>query len=103
MTTAKNGETAKFAGGSWRQFIFVLTLLIVPSLFFVTGQSVWVDEANSAWFASHARGWNPDQFRGLAAVPEMPLFHVLLVGWVRVFGDSERALRAINIPFAGLF
>jgi len=103
VTTAKNGETAKFAGGSWRQFIFVLTLLIVPSLFFVTGQSVWVDEANSAWFASHARGWNPDQFRGLAAVPEMPLFHVLLVGWVRVFGDSERALRAINIPFAGLF
>ena len=76
---------------------------MVPSLFFVTGQSLWVDEANSAWFASHARGWNPDQFRGLAAVPEMPLFHILLMGWVRVFGDSERALRAINVPFAALF
>ena len=62
-----------------------------------------MDEANSAWFASHARGWNPDQFKGLAAVPEMPLFHILLMGWVRVFGDSERALRAINIPFAALF
>jgi hypothetical protein len=103
VTTAENGGSAEFAGGSWRQFIFVLALLMVPSLFFVTGQSLWVDEANSAWFASHARGWNPDQFGGLAAVPEMPLFHLLLTGWVRVFGDSERALRAMNIPFVALF
>ena len=103
MTTAENGGSAESASGSWRQFTFVLALLMVPSLFFVTGQSLWVDEANSAWFATHAQGWNPDQFQGLAAVPEMPLFHILLMGWVRVFGDSERALRAINVPFAALF
>ena len=48
VTTAENGASTEFNGGSWRVFIFVLALLIVPSLFFVTGQSVWIDEANSA-------------------------------------------------------
>jgi len=103
VTTADKGTSTGSAGGSWRSFLFVLALLLVPSLFFVTAQSVWVDEGSSAWFASHARGLNPAQFSGLAAVPEMPLFHILLTGWVRLFGDSERALRAINIPFAALF
>jgi hypothetical protein len=78
-------------------------ILLIPSVFAVTHQSLWIDEASSCWFADHAHGLNPSQFQGLGAVPEMPAFHLLLVAWVRFFGDSERALRAINLPFAVLF
>lgn len=86
----------------WRVGLFSLAFL-VPSGLFVTGQSLWIDEAASCWFADHAQGFKANQFHGLAAVPEMPAFHLLLQVWVRVFGDSERALRSINLPFAAVF
>ena len=78
-------------------------IFLIPSVFAVTHQSLWIDEAYSCWFADHAQGLNPAQFQGLAAVPEMPAFHLLLTAWVHLFGDSERALRTINLPFAALF
>jgi hypothetical protein len=78
-------------------------LLLIPSCFAVTTQSLWIDEASSCWFADHSRNFNPAEYSFLMALPQMPLFHMLLIVWVRVFGDSERALRSINLPFAGLF
>jgi hypothetical protein len=33
----------------------------------------------------------------------MPLYHLLLAAWVSIWGDSERALREFNLPFALLF
>lgn len=85
------------------KFVILLTLLLIPSVLFVTAQSFWGDEASSAWFADHSRSLNPIEFHILAAVPQMPLYHVLLVPWAHLFGDSEQAMRAINLPFAALF
>jgi hypothetical protein len=85
------------------EFIVLLTVLMIPSFLFVTTQSFWGDEASTAWFADHSRSLNPAEFHFLAAVPQMPLYHVLLVPWAHSFGDSEQALRAINLPFAALF
>ena len=85
------------------EFIVLLTLLLIPSVLFVTTQSFWGDEASSAWFADHSLSLNPAEFHILAAVPQMPLYHILLVPWAHLFGDSEQTLRAINLPFAALF
>jgi len=78
-------------------------LLSVPSILFVTNQSLWMDEARSCWFADHGRILDIRDYQWLSAVPQMPLFHLLLFAWVRVAGDSERALRSMNLPFAALF
>ena len=87
---------------SLRFGLFVL-LLLVPSMFSVTNQSLWIDEARSCWFADHGRIVDLKDYQWLASVPQMPLFHLLLLGWVRIAGDSERALRTMNLPFAALF
>lgn len=83
----------------------VALLLLAPSMAAVTGQSLWMDEAASCYFADHARLFQLVQLEGIrpVTVAQMPGFHLLLTIWVRVFGDSERALRAINLPFAALF
>jgi len=72
-------------------------------MFFITNQSLWMDEARSCWYADHGRILDMKDYQWLSAVPQMPLFHLLLLGWVRVAGDSERALRGMNLPFAALF
>jgi hypothetical protein len=86
----------------WRVAIFT-ALLAIPSALSITHQSLWLDEAMSCWFADHANGWDFTRFRFLIGVTQMPGYHMLLLGWVRVFGDSERALRSLNLPFAVLF
>lgn len=89
---------------SIRATAFVTAVLLLPSLAFVTNQSLWADEACSAWFAEHAQTLNPAQFPGmLGAVSQMPGYHLLLLAWVHIAGDSERALRGLNIPFAAMF
>ena len=85
------------------RFCLFVALLSVPSILFVTNQSLWMDEARSCWFADHGRILDMKDYQWLSAVPQMPLFHLFLFGWVRVVGDSERALRSINLPFAALF
>jgi hypothetical protein len=96
-------KTLTERAGSAAGFLTVVALLLIPSSLFVTSQSLWVDEASSAWFADHSRAFNPAEYHFLSAVPQMPAFHLLLIPWVHLFGDSERALRSINLPFAALF
>jgi hypothetical protein len=71
----------------------------------VTNQSLWIDEAVMAYFASYDR--LGDMFVTVTDLrtsdPQMPLYIVYLWGWVKLFGASEYALRAANLPFAILF
>ncbi len=73
---------------------------IVVGLMAVTSQSLWIDEANSAikamapTFTDFVDGMTSDRGSDL----QMPLYMVMLWGWEKVFGHSEFALRAMNIP-----
>ena len=87
--------------GSLALFI-ALTLLLSLS---VTSQSLWIDEAYTAWFAAHkgltdlihaATTWKGSDI-------QTPLYLIFMWGWVKILGTSEYALRASNIPFALLF
>lgn len=66
----------------------------------VSNQSLWIDEANSAikaitpTFSAFADEMGSDRGSDL----QMPLYMLMLWGWEKVFGHSEFALRAMNIP-----
>ncbi|MDR3764266.1 MAG: hypothetical protein P4M01_09250 [Acidobacteriota bacterium] len=87
----------------WLLYAAGLLLLLAPSFFAVSRQSLWPDEAASAYFAGHAALFQLPGAQDMAMAAQMPGYHVLLTLWVRLFGDSEFALRAMNLPFAALF
>ncbi len=80
-------------GGLW-------LFLVVMSIVAVSGQSLWIDEANSAVKAIQPTG---EAFvnamrdeRGSDL--QMPLYMLSLWGWEKLVGPSEYALRSMNIP-----
>lgn len=63
------------------------------SAFVFSGTSLWLDEAYSVLLArSGAEGI----FRYLRADLGPPLYYLLLGGWTSLFGEGERALRALS-------
>ena len=92
---------------SRQQFVFVLLcfLLSASLCLALTRQSLWIDEAVTAWMASRQSVWsvlaeitNSQHIK--VSEPYMPFFYIYIWAWARVFGTSEFALRASNIPFA---
>jgi hypothetical protein len=86
----------------------VLLWLLLPATLglAITRQSFWIDEGFTAWFASHkAIGSFYSALIGSPGAPGDPqmLFYLFYIwGWVKLFGGSELAFRAANIPFAVL-
>ena len=85
--------------GIWLLFPALLGLAI-------THQSLWMDEGSTAWFVSHK---SITSFfstlvgsRGAPGDPQMLFYLLYMWAWVKVWGASEVALRAANIPFAVL-
>jgi hypothetical protein len=87
----------------------VLAWAVLPVTFglAITHQSLWMDEGYTVWFAAHKTIGS--FFTALVGAPGATgdpqlLFYLLYMwGWVKVFGQSEFALRAANIPFALIF
>jgi hypothetical protein len=71
----------------------------------INGSSLWADEAFSAWLACHhtLAGFWTSLIHGDSSDLQMGLYYFYLFGWVHLFGSSEYALRAANIPFIFLF
>jgi len=63
-------------------------------------QSLWIDEAHSAYKAmQHSfADFRACMLEDFGSDLQMPLYMVMLWGWEKVFGHSEFALRAMNIP-----
>lgn len=68
----------------------------MTGLLAVSSQSLWIDEAGSAVLAGEADPLAFTKDRG--STLQMPLYMLMLWGWEKVFGHSEFALRAMNIP-----
>src|SRR5581483_7426967 len=97
-TAAQPGSCLKAeCNRSWLWLLGALAVALVA----VNGESLWVDEALTANEVSHA------SFRGMWTMLaqdrgsdlQMPLYLFHLWAWVKMFGTSEWALRAINIPW----
>jgi hypothetical protein len=72
----------------------------IVGLLAVSTQSLWIDEANSAVkamspsFTAFVDTMSGDRGSDL----QMPLYMFMLWGWEKIFGHSEFALRAMNVP-----
>jgi hypothetical protein len=90
-------------GSRWL-LICALSYAIVLSLS-ISGSSLWTDEAFSAWLASQMsfRSLADSLLHGGASDLQMALYYIYLFSWAKLFGISEFALRAANIPFILLF
>jgi succinate dehydrogenase/fumarate reductase cytochrome b subunit len=97
------GHRLQFGQRDALRFLVMLPLLLAPCIAAVSSQSLWIDEAISCNYADHSRLIPTAPLPSLGAISQMPAFYLLLPLWVRLFGDSERALRAVNLPFAALF
>jgi hypothetical protein len=82
-----------------------LLWLAVPLTAFlaVTRQSIWMDEGYTVWFAAHQKfsSFFPALIGapGSTGDPQMLFYLTYMWGWTKIFGYSELALRAANIPF----
>lgn len=73
----------------------------------VTSKSLWMDEAFTAWLVAHR---TLHSFLSTMASPAFapvdrlyPLYDIWMLAWTHLFGFSEYALRAANIPFGAVF
>jgi hypothetical protein len=67
----------------------------------VSNQSLWIDEAHSATKAiqpSLAKWWTA-MVQDKGSDLQMPFYMLYLWTWAKIFGTSEAALRAANIPW----
>lgn len=73
---------------------------LATALLAVSGQSLWIDEANAALKAITPTWAHFTQTMQteLGSDLQMPLYMLILWGWEKIFGHSEFALRALNIP-----
>jgi hypothetical protein len=79
----------------------LLALCLIVSFLSISTQSFWIDEGNSAFRAIQptlAEFW-VQNIRFGGSDLQMPGYMLSLWAWEKIFGSSEYALRAINIPF----
>jgi hypothetical protein len=84
--------------------LFFLFIFIALSLFAVSPQSLWIDEANSALKAIQptlGSFWDV-MVREKGSDFQMPGYMLALWGWEKVAGPSEWALRSLNVFWMGL-
>jgi hypothetical protein len=84
-----------------------IALVILGSILLavaVTKQSLWIDEAWTAWFAGHpsAKSLLESVAHTNGSEAQMPGYLLFMFAWVKLFARSEVAMRLANLPFAVL-
>lgn len=77
----------------WRALPLLSLLALVFFVSFRIDRSLWLDEAYSVNLASESFG---GILEGLKRDGHPPLYFLLLAGWIRIFGDSEIAVRGLS-------
>jgi mannosyltransferase len=74
--------------------VLVLALAAALRIYDLSGKDVWVDEGNGILMAQSG-------YQGLLEHLKLdsspPLYYLLLGGWMRLFGDSEAAVRSLSV------
>lgn len=79
--------------------IYVLALVyFICTLTFLPTRPVWLDEHFSFIYASAHRSFGDAWSATISRDAHPPLYYVAQHFWLRLFGDSLLALRALNVP-----
>lgn len=81
--------------------VAVLAASLMVGAFAISSQSYWIDEALSLIIAmapNPGEAWKYAQAVSGSTL-QMPLYQVYLYGWHKIFGGSEWAMRASNLPW----
>ncbi|MDB6125908.1 MAG: hypothetical protein JWQ71_4901 [Pedosphaera sp.] len=91
--TGSSGDKKRF----WWWAVLGLAVCAVA----ISNQSLWIDEALTAGKAGQASlaGWWGMMKGDMGSDLQMPLYMIYVWGFAKVFGASEWALRAANIPW----
>ncbi len=92
----------RLASLSRPRFILIALTLLAFGLraYRLDYQSYWIDEAWTIFYANLSPNELWDYLRTIRAVP--PLYHLLTLYWVALFGDGEYALRFFSLWFSVL-
>src|SRR5687767_10835676 len=82
----------------WTERVLVVAALAAAVIFVAVGMGrpVWLDEANSVLIADRSMS---GILEALRRDNNLPLYYFLLSFWIRLFGDSEIALRSLSAVF----
>ena len=85
-----------------RLVLLEIVLISIVLCLSITSQSLWIDEAVTAYYASHdsLTSLLASLMNDRTAEPQKPFYIFFIWGWAKLFGTGEYALRAANIPFA---
>lgn len=75
-----------------RWFCFAFVLALASRMFALGAQSLWLDEG-ATWAEIHDKSLFQLARELVSGDAAYPLYHLILKGWVAVFGDSEAMLR----------
>ncbi|MBW9052880.1 hypothetical protein [Rhizobium mesosinicum] len=80
---------------SWLAMVATLGALCIA----ISGQSYWIDEANTAWRAAepHFGTFLARMVAETGSDAQMPFFLVAIWAWEKIAGDGEIALRVMNL------
>jgi len=76
--------------------VLAASVVVCIYLTYGLGRSLWLDEANSVFIAN---GSPKHIIDSLSRDISPPLYYFVLSGWIRLFGDSEIALRLPSVLF----
>lgn len=83
------------------RIVLLLVVLLVPA-FMVSNDSIWIDEATTAFFAAqpNIRSWYFAMMNATTSEVQMPLSMLLTFFWGHVVGSQEWQLRLPNLFYA---
>lgn len=86
--------------------LWILVGSFVALFFAISGESLWIDEANTAWKATQPdlKSWWRELVAESGSDLQMPLYMFYIWCFAKIYGASEFALRLANLPwlFLGL-
>lgn len=79
-----------------RWFVFAFVVALLTRIWRLDAQSLWLDEG-ATWAEIHDKSTNVLLMELWSRDAAYPLYHLVLKGWVAVFGDSEAMLRMPSV------
>jgi hypothetical protein len=101
LVTNSNGNADRQLEPRPKFILLSVLLALLVSALAVTNQSLWIDEAHSAAKAiqpSLANWWTA-MVHDKGSDLQMPFYMFYLWAWAKLFGTSEIAVRAANVPW----